>query len=574
MPGREEAFARAREAQVRTLQELQDRFTQTYFPGGDALPQDVVRLHDAAHQWANISPSRRGEAQQAIVDMAGGLKLAQETGARGFVNTAPFPIVDSKSYGQLDWDAYQRAVQGESRLRSQFVDSGQGRADGVGLNSPRAFQSPPITSKEFRNLRRRGEEFYGQLSEQILDGAGLSGSEVAERFPFQAGPALDVVEMPANAGGKFVHESPGLKVSGGYDVPGKLSYGPARQHMNPVLHLTMQEGDYSRMAGRRIAEEVKGALASGSVEAPKPQPGILGQLKTAMGLGESNLDDVSKVYNRFNRAYGLPAATEDISAEALIKNLKSIRGGSELSAAFGTSPGWDSGNRVIGPMNLPLRNSEAPPTLRSGPTVTGATEAIVDARQLGKIRNAIRTGANVTTDIAGSVPLFDPEFRQAVEQGRPGAAAGMVARDYAIGTAAAPVVGAGAGVLQRAAPKAAARVLPAVAGATRVGNPVAVVSQIGGDSRQSQAQVVAAQQAAERQLNRARAARQRGGKWGIGPLRLPELGISEAGGLLFGGNKSGRQIGTRAVLGGKPVVWTGDNYGWQSPASAAKVGVR
>jgi hypothetical protein len=197
-----------------------------------------------------------------------------------------------------------------------------------------------------------------------------------------------------------------------------------------------------------------------------------------------------------------------------------------------------------------------------------------DAKDSRLVRGAIRTGANVTTDIAGSVPLFDPEFRQAVEQGRTGAAAGMVAKDYAIGTAAAPVVGAGAGVLQRVAPKAAARVLPAVAGATRIGNPVAVVSQIGGDSRQSQAQAVAARQRAEEQRNRARQARQRGGQWGIGPLRLPELGISEAGGLLFGGNRSGRQIGTRAVLGGKPVVWTGDSYGWQSPASAAKIGVR
>jgi hypothetical protein len=195
-------------------------------------------------------------------------------------------------------------------------------------------------------------------------------------------------------------------------------------------------------------------------------------------------------------------------------------------------------------------------------------------RALNRVRGAIRTGANVTTDIAGSVPLFDPEFRSAIERGDMGEAVKRVGIDYAVGTATAPVVGMAAGTLQRLAPQVAARALPAVAGATRIGNPVAVVSQIGGDSRQSQAQVVAAQQAAERQLNRAREARQRGGRWGVGPLRLPELGISEAGGLLFGGNKSGRQVGTRATLGGKPVVWTGDNYGWHSPASANKIGVR
>jgi len=58
-----------------------------------------------------------------------------------------------------------------------------------------------------------------------------------------------------------------------------------------------------------------------------------------------------------------------------------------------------------------------------------------------------------------------------------------------------------------------------------------------------------------------------------------DLGVTE---LLLGrgressgsGNRSGRPVGSRAVLNGKPVVWTGDSYGWQSPASAAKIGVR
>lgn len=125
---------------------------------------------------------------------------------------------------------------------------------------------------------------------------------------------------------------------------------------------------------------------------------------------------------------------------------------------------------------------------------------------------AAKAGIGVTAGVAGSVPLFDPQFRAAVEGGDLGKAAGQVAKEYAIGTAAAPVVGAGAGALRRVAPRVAARVLPAVAGATRVGNPVAVVSQLGGDSRQSQAQAAGARQKAEEQLNRARQARQRGGQ--------------------------------------------------------------
>lgn len=32
-----------------------------------------------------------------------------------------------------------------------------------------------------------------------------------------------------------------------------------------------------------------------------------------------------------------------------------------------------------------------------------------------------------------------------------------------------------------------------------------------------------------------------------------------------------RPVGSKAVLNGKPVVWGGDNYGWQSPASFSKI---
>ena len=31
------------------------------------------------------------------------------------------------------------------------------------------------------------------------------------------------------------------------------------------------------------------------------------------------------------------------------------------------------------------------------------------------------------------------------------------------------------------------------------------------------------------------------------------------------------QIGQRATLGGKSVIWSGENYGWQSPASHKKL---
>ena len=165
-------------------------------------------------------------------------------------------------------------------------------------------------------------------------------------------------------------------------------------------------------------------------------------------------------------------------------------------------------------------------------------------RAFERVRNAVGTGFNATTDLAGSVPLFDPEFRQAVETGNVRKAGERVAQEYATGLLAAPVVGMGAGALQRLAPAAAAQVLPAVATGARIGNPVAVVSQLGGSAKPSQRQRAEEKRldpgafgaqgpSANPQLLRAEAARRRGGKWKLGPFTVPELGLSEAGGLFF-----------------------------------------
>jgi hypothetical protein len=105
-------------------------------------------------------------------------------------------------------------------------------------------------------------------------------------------------------------------------------------------------------------------------------------------------------------------------------------------------------------------------------------------KALPGIKQAIRTGVGATTDLTGAVPLFDPEFRQAVEQGDVRKAATQAAKEYATGIVAAPVVGAGLGVAQRLAPQTAAAVIPAAATALRVANPVAVVSQLGGSSQE------------------------------------------------------------------------------------------
>lgn len=174
---------------------------------------------------------------------------------------------------------------------------------------------------------------------------------------------------------------------------------------------------------------------------------------------------------------------------------------------------------------------------------TAALDIAARARDLTKVKAAAGIGFNATTDLAGAVPLFDPEFRAAVERGDVRKVGEQVAKEYAAGLVTAPIVGAGAGVVQRVAPGVAAKVLPAVAG-LRFANPVAVVSQLGGDAkpsararavdrRDNPASYGAQGPSANQQLLRAEAARQRGGRWRIGPFTLPELGITESGGLHF-----------------------------------------
>lgn len=145
----------------------------------------------------------------------------------------------------------------------------------------------------------------------------------------------------------------------------------------------------------------------------------------------------------------------------------------------------------------------------------------------------MRSAAASTLDIAGSVPLFDPGFRAAVERGDVGEAARRVGIEYAAGTALAPVVSTGVNALARTAP-AAARAVTGALGVARTANPIAVVSQLGGSSRINKK---ADQAAANAQLQRAEAARRRGSRWKFptpfGTVTLPELGISEAGGLFF-----------------------------------------
>ena len=271
---------------------------------------------------------------------------------------------------------------------------------------------------------------------------------------------------------------------------------------------------------------------------------------------EAVLLNLARKQQRWNKSMFSPNFFQDLKEDVTLKTalneaLTTARGAQPGTRGFTAAAPVDMGpgRRIyLNPANLGA-NANLDPVAYTTNVFKGANidpkDVLVDAAAKAKqieayrkalpgIENAIRTGFNTTTDIAGSVPLFDPAFRAAVEKGDVKKAAQQLATEYAIGTAAAPIVGAGAGLAQRLAPQTAAAVIPAAATALRIANPVAVVSQLGGSSKINAA---ADKKAAQAQLQRAEAARKRGGKWKFptpfGTVTIPELGISEAGGLFF-----------------------------------------
>lgn len=500
----------------RSLQDLQDEFTGKYFPGGNALPQDVIRVHDAGHQYANVSPSGRGEAQQQIFDFAGGQFLADKTGARGFVNTAPLRGLPTPDYVGVDLERGISRVQAEMEELPRGAMEGSVREMGVGFNDPKSFQVPAISTEEARELIRRGQEFYGQLAQPIRDAVGMSEDKVSDGLPFQAAEGAPEREIEVNKGGAFVHRSPGLEIQGGYDTPGALPYGPKEQFMNTPLHQMAREGDYGRYAVQALDD---GGVFPEELGLPdKPAPQIQGG-PYGRALGSSDMfDGDERLWRR------------------LIDQIGQGRSNTPISAATGQPLPWDTSADFLADV----------------PRNPVANDALLNAKIVDRVRDAVKTGFNVTTDLAGALPLFDPEFRQAVESGDTRKAGTQLAKEYIAGTIAAPVVGAGAGVLQRVAPGAAATVLPGLAGAVRVGNPIAVVSQLGGDS--AQPRVAGSYQGQPIREY-----------WGSGSkpqYRVEKQGPGAAGSARLG----------RAILNGKPVFVPYGSVAGEKKVGAKKVG--
>jgi len=517
-----------------SIQDRSQRFLQNYFggdPGKVVNPAtgrfygDELKIHDAMHDFANVGNTLRGEELITIAEQAGASPL--QSSNIGLENlTQQFLLSDRLSPAEIT-DEAMSDLRLTTRTRGPTLIQQRGASRGSSLyrdaNNIGSFLSPPISKEEYGTMINRGREFYDQVHNNFANYKRFQDPYDTSKAPTpQSDPAVrkDIERAFFNNDyGSSRAVSQGIV--GGYGKSNGIPFGNYMSLMNAPLVPTVNEGLWN--------ESIKKQLTSLA-------PSVEAAIKTEQD-----------VYNSLDWK-GL-GKTQDALQGGIDDTRNLLTGG--ITGAGPTK----EGRVYLNPANLGANNlsrdRKTPLFQRSASSIlfspSGRTpndillQAAAEAKQiegynkaLPGIKQAIRTGANATTDITGAIPLFDPEFRQAVEKGDVRKAATQVAKEYATGLVAAPVVGAGAGFAQRLAPRAAAAVIPAAATALRIANPVAVVSQLGGSSKINPA---ADKKASEAQFRKAEAARSRGGRWKFptpfGNLTIPEFGISEAGGLFF-----------------------------------------
>jgi hypothetical protein len=571
-----------------TVKERAQRFLDQYFPGqktGQAQvknPQtnqlygDELILHDAMHDFANVGNTLRGEELITIAENVGATPLTtNRVGLKGLTQ-------------QLDWldvlspaEAYEHALneaRQKARMGGRTLIQQRGAARGSSLfrdqNRVESFLSPPISREEFNTMAQRGREFYDQVHQNwnaFKRGGSVEWDDAPTREAFaKRNQALD--EFMGNDPEKWSNPPRVItqRIAGGYNKGG-IPYGNPLSLMNAPLVPTVNRDLWQQELNKSISEAVprlQSVLSEEQATYFSPEQTALRELsKQDVGEGPSpprakdivpislstaRLAELSSGWSGPKDPYFFSDLTDaNIANRAISRAIDEIRNVSGRGITAAVPESYTSGEErrlYLNPPNLGVVRSPDQLTGPAGQVAEAAgitSNTLLDAaakakqiegynKTLPKIKQAIRSGFNATTDLTGSIPLFDPAFRQAVEQGDARKAAQQVATEYAIGAAAAPVIGASAGLAQRLAPATTAAVLPAAAGALRVANPLAVVSQLGGSTKLNKK---ADEQAIKSQFARAEAARRRGGRWKFptpfGTVTVPELGISESGGLFF-----------------------------------------
>jgi hypothetical protein len=545
-----------------------------------------LKIHDAMHDYANVGNTLRGEELITIAENVGATPLRAAgvnlTGLTQQLTPSDLQIYGPQASFISPADAYDSAVpaaKAKARMSGPTLVQQRGAARGSSLfrdaNNVGSFLSPPISETEFNTMAQRGQEFYDQVHQNWNQfkqkgnfGGPVEWSDANNREGniVRAKAAIDFLgadwtqKYGKESARQMVPKALSQKITGGYNTGG-LPYGNPLSLMNAPLVPTVDRNLWQKELNK-ISESgipnVQELITKEQQMYESPEQVELRQLP-----GKPSIHKTAPVAAAVEGLAGLWGIAKDENylktinkpeniKEALLYAVNQARNSTDTGARAGVPDKIHNDRVYLNPPNLGSQVKEGvrfSSTSQSGKTLLQASKidpedalltAAAKAKQIEgynkafpEIKQAIRTGFNATTDLAGSVPLFDPVFRQAVEQGNVGKAARQVATEYVAGTLAAPVVGAGMGVFQRVAPQAA-RVATGALGVARTANPIAVTSQIGGSSRiNPQADKAAIQS----QFQRAEAARKRGGRWKFptpfGQFTVPELGISEAKGLFF-----------------------------------------
>ena len=264
-----------------------------------------------------------------------------------------------------------------------------------------------------------------------------------------------------------IHENPNrIKVKGGYDIPGTMSFGPMMQRMNTPMEIMVDQPDWAYAGKEYLTKDAFPAIQMG-------HPG-------------ETLEDIKARINaraKFRNSYGgFP-----IQDMGLLEYGDAPKPG-ESNASFYKRLEQDQlADFQVKANEYPYRPTTDIEFTQSAALVDPSLQRAYNklfaiAKNRGNLRNIIKGATTSAADIAGSVPLFDPAFRQAVEQGDTGKVVRQLGTEYLAGTVAAPVIGMGVGALSQVAPQAA-RAVAGGLNAARAANPIAVVSQLGGSSK-------------------------------------------------------------------------------------------
>jgi len=478
MPGREEALNRARGyfasvnagpgERVRNVKEMRDRFIGKWFPNGDEYTSPELNIHDAAHQFASVSPTPRGEAQQFFVDVQGTNLLAGQTGATGFANS-----LDHRRNGRIASEIELDGITEDLRQRYNYTQSDQTRhlveKDGQPVetlsdkgwrdawnksssmdevNSPKRTYRPPISREEVEELRRRGRQFYGQVADSWRGQTDLLGVDTTERVV----PAVGTLNVSPVAAA--IHDnSDAIQIRGGYDKPGALPFGPVMQHVQYPEQRGVDVAGYRKEASRRALADMGNTWNAGSDDEGYKR--LILQGKT----------DLASDYLKSRRE------GEFLGAASKATDVYGTPDGGPMLYGSQKDPKKDFNIKPVYETEIDRWTREYPEGKRAPlltiPRSKEAGEILAGLHERDRVAGAIGRGYRAAGNALSALPLADPEFQQAIDQRQGVRAAAITARNAGAQVVGQYATGAAAGLLQRTAPEIATRVLPA---ASLIGN--------------------------------------------------------------------------------------------------------